>query len=147
MIAPQATEFWQKLVSILISTSRLAEPSTESASIGKQSEKYCDHRPGDYNSCVRLEASLTDIFKKAMDLRLRLEKSGLRYLFDFAQMHDAFDSSWMRLESERVEVPEGSRIALCLFPAIHSYGKVEQHDQHGVREKVLMSKAIVLILP
>ena len=147
-IPKKATKLADKLMTVLVSMSAVVPPARES--YNAQDRPELSETP-DWqlrsDHFVIFDNFLHNVFEQALELRRQLERSGLMCITGFPQFRDIFDSSWMvpALEQRRM-VTESSQVSLCLLPAIYTRPLEASGPISVTAEKVLESKAIVLLL-
>jgi hypothetical protein len=93
-----------------------------------------------YHQLTECQEHLDVAFLKALDLRVTLAKSQLKYDFRFPRQGDEFQQ-WMEQIPQAIPALEGkSRICLCLRPAIFSRGRIE-----GSLKTKLVIPALVML--
>jgi hypothetical protein len=87
------------------------------------------------------EEVMNKAFGKAIELKLDLEKSSRKYEFEFPKLGDGFDRDWMTpAHTIQDAVPQGSRVSVCLRPAVFSVSR----DRIG-EDRVLVVWALVMV--
>lgn len=87
------------------------------------------------------EEVMNKAFGKAIELKLDLEKSSRKYEFEFPQLGDGFDREWMTpTHTLQDAVPQGSKVYVCLRPAIFSASRDMIEE-----DRVLVVWALVMV--
>lgn len=84
----------------------------------------------------------TSAFHTALELKLELEISSCLYRFQFPTLGDTFEGDWMSAAHSTMDedVPQGSKVYVCLQPAIFSMNRDGRPE-----DEMAIVKAVVMV--